>query len=80
MIREIVKYGAPELEQVSDPVSEFDDELAFLASDMFLTMYAAPGVGLAAPQVGVNTRLIVVDMSREHSQPFVMVKIGRAHV
>jgi peptide deformylase len=61
MIRPISKYGAPELEKESPSVSEFDDELKSLAEDMLETMYAGRGVGLAAPQVGVNLRLIVVD-------------------
>lgn len=61
MIRTILKYGAPELERQSLEVTDFDDQLKQLAQDMLETMYAAPGVGLAAPQVGVNLRLIVVD-------------------
>lgn len=59
----IVKYGDPVLEAPGDPVTEFDDELKKLVSDMFETMYAAPGVGLAAPQVGVSKRLYVMDCS-----------------
>ena len=59
----ILKYGAPSLRETSRPVEKFDGELEKLTSDMFETMYAAPGVGLAAPQVGVNIRLIVIDLS-----------------
>ena len=59
----ILKYGAPSLREVSLPVEKFDDELEKLTDDMFETMYAAPGVGLAAPQVGVNIRLIAIDVS-----------------
>jgi len=59
----IVKYGDPVLEAPGDPVTEFNDELKKLVSDMFETMYAAPGVGLAAPQVGVSKRLYVMDCS-----------------
>jgi peptide deformylase len=60
---EIVKYGEPVLETPGEPVTEFDDELKRLVSDMFETMYAARGVGLAAPQVGVARRLFVMDCS-----------------
>ena len=59
----ILKYGAPSLRETSRPVEKFDEGLEKLVSDMFETMYAAPGVGLAAPQVGVNIRLIVIDIS-----------------
>lgn len=63
MIRPILKYGAPKLEQRSEEVHSFDDELRELARDMLETMYAAPGIGLAAPQVGINRRLLVIDIS-----------------
>ncbi len=59
----IVKYGDPVLEAPGDPVTEFDDKLKKLVADMFETMYAAPGVGLAAPQVGISKRLYVMDCS-----------------
>ena len=59
----ILKYGAPTLRETNRPVEKFDEGLEKLVSDMFETMYAAPGVGLAAPQVGVNIRLIVIDIS-----------------
>jgi peptide deformylase len=60
---EIVKYGDPVLETPGEPVTEFDASLRRLVSDMFETMYAARGVGLAAPQVGVSKRLFVMDCS-----------------
>src|ERR687896_27901 len=60
---EIVKYGEPVLETPGEPVTEFDDKLRRLVSDMFETMYASRGVGLAAPQVGVSKRLFVMDCS-----------------
>ena len=63
MIREIRKYGDPVLAQTAEPVTEFDDKLRKLVNDMFETMYAAPGVGLAAPQVGISKRLFVMDCS-----------------
>lgn len=63
MIRTIVKYPDSRLKQRCEPVREFDGELRRLATDLLETMYAAPGVGLAAPQVGETVRLIVVDAS-----------------
>jgi peptide deformylase len=59
----IVKYGDPILEKPSNVISKFDAELAELAEDMFATMYAAQGIGLAAPQIGKNIRLAVVDVT-----------------
>ena len=56
-------YPDPILRRQCPPVERFDDELRRLAADMVETMYAAPGIGLAAPQVGVETRLAVVDLS-----------------
>ncbi|MEJ2108924.1 MAG: peptide deformylase [Acidobacteriota bacterium] len=63
MIIPILKYGAPELRKVSEPVISFDDDLKELVANMMDTMYSASGVGLAAPQVGVNIRLITIDTS-----------------
>jgi len=60
---EIVKYGERVLETPGEPVTEFDDKLRRLVSDMFETMYASRGVGLAAPQIGVSRRLFVMDCS-----------------
>ena len=59
----IVKYGDPVLERPADPITDFNGELHQLIEDMFETMYAAKGVGLAAPQVGVSQRLTVIDTS-----------------
>ncbi|MBI3653553.1 MAG: peptide deformylase [Acidobacteria bacterium] len=59
----VVKYGDPVLTKRAEEVTEFDKQLAKLVDDMFETMYAAPGVGLAAPQVGVLQRLFVMDCS-----------------
>jgi peptide deformylase len=63
MIREIVKYPDPVLERPTEPVTEFNDELRQFVDDMFESMYAAKGIGLAAPQVGVSKRLTVIDLS-----------------
>lgn len=62
-LREIVKWGDPVLHAPSAPVKEFDGSLATLVKDMVETMYAAPGIGLAAPQIGVPLRVIVIDLS-----------------
>jgi peptide deformylase len=59
----IVKYGDPILEKPGAPVKKFDAELAELAEDMFASMYAAQGVGLAAPQIGLGLRIAVVDVT-----------------
>lgn len=62
-ILEIVKYPEPVLSEPTEPVERFDDELRGLAKDMVDTMYAAPGIGLAAPQVGRSERICVIDLS-----------------
>jgi len=59
----IVKYGDPVLEKAGAAIRQFDAELEELAEDMFASMYAAQGVGLAAPQIGKSIRLAVVDVS-----------------
>ena len=61
-IREIIEVPDPRLKTVSQPVERFDEELRTLVSDMFDTMYAAHGIGLAAIQVGVPLRLLVIDL------------------
>ena len=63
MLLKIVKYPDPVLSQPGEPVTEFNDELRRLVADMFETMYAAQGIGLAAPQVGVSKRITVIDLS-----------------
>lgn len=75
MIRTILTYPDPFLEKKSDPVPSVDNGIRNLIADMFETMYASSGVGLAAPQVGVGKRVIVVDVSpveKEHA-PFALV-------
>ncbi len=61
-IRRIYETPDPVLRQISRPVETFDDELKMFDADMFETMYAAPGIGLAAVQVGVPIRLLVIDL------------------
>ena len=60
-IRKITEYPEKVLAQLGKPIEKFDDELAALCEDMFETMYKAEGVGLAAPQIGLNLRLFVMD-------------------
>jgi peptide deformylase len=62
-VRPIVKYGDPVLHSPSAPVPAIDDTVVRLVDDMVATMYAAPGIGLAAPQIGVALRVIVIDLS-----------------
>jgi peptide deformylase len=62
-IYKIVKFGDPILEKPTAPVKNFDAKLEELAEDMFASMYAAQGVGLAAPQIGLNLRMAVVDVT-----------------
>lgn len=62
-IYKIVKYGDPILEKPTGLVKKFDEELEQLAEDMFASMYAAQGVGLAAPQIGLGIRMAVVDVT-----------------
>jgi peptide deformylase len=63
MIYPIVKFGNPVLEKPSEKVTVFDEELKKLIEDMFESMYAARGVGLAAPQIGISRRVAVVDVT-----------------
>jgi len=63
MIHPIVKYGHSVLETPTKQVEKFDEQLQNLVAEMFESMYAAQGIGLAAPQIGVNLRLAVIDVS-----------------
>ena len=63
MILPILKYGATELRTVSKPVDTFNRELENIAKNMIETMYSSPGIGLAAPQIGLNIRLATIDLS-----------------
>jgi peptide deformylase len=69
----ILEYPDPRLRTRAVPVTEFDAELSRLIDAMFETMYAAPGIGLAASQVNVHRRLIVMDLSEDRSQPLVFI-------
>jgi len=73
---EILQHPDPRLRQKAAPVTQFDAALQRLIDDMFETMYAAPGVGLAATQVGIAKRLAVMDASEGKSEPQPMVIIN----
>ena len=72
----IIHYPDPVLKQKAAQVTSFDADLHRLAGDMLETMYAAPGVGLAAPQVGVSRRLIVLDCSTKEAPPAPLVAVN----
>jgi peptide deformylase len=63
MIRPILRYGEAALHAPARPIERFDDQLQQLLRDMTETMYAAPGIGLAAPQIGVPWRVLVIDVT-----------------
>ena len=67
-IRPIVEVPDPRLRQISSPVEKVDDEVRALIADMFETMYAAPGIGLAAIQVGVPKRILVIDLQEPEEE------------
>ena len=69
----ILRYPDPRLHTVAKPVGAIDARLRQLASDMFDTMYEAAGIGLAATQVDVHERLIVIDVSEDRDQPLVLI-------
>ena len=68
-IRPILIHPDPRLKKVADPIAEINDETHVLAEDMLQTMYDAPGIGLAAPQVGVLSRMLVMDCVKEEGAP-----------
>jgi len=69
----ILKFPDPRLRKIAQPIEEIDDSIRQLAEDMLETMYAAPGIGLAATQVNVQKRLVVMDISEEKNQPLVFI-------
>jgi peptide deformylase len=78
-IRPILKYGEAVLHAPAAPVGQIDDSIRVLFDDMVTTMYAAPGIGLAAPQIGVPLRLIVIDLS-VGEDPSQMIKLANPEV
>jgi peptide deformylase len=72
-ILEILEFPDPRLRTIAKPVTRVDDRVKQLISDMFETMYAAPGVGLAASQINVHERIVVIDVSEDKSQPLAFI-------
>ena len=72
-VLEILEFPDPRLRTKAKAVTEFNGTLKKLIADMFETMYAAPGIGLAATQVNVHKRLLVMDISEEKDQPLVLI-------
>ncbi|MCM2358786.1 MAG: peptide deformylase [Geobacteraceae bacterium] len=76
MIRNILTYPDPELKKKSAPVTVINEKTIELVRDMAETMYDAPGVGLAAPQIGVHQRVVVIDVSAKDEPPELIVAIN----
>ncbi|MBX9912417.1 MAG: peptide deformylase [Pseudomonadaceae bacterium] len=72
-ILNILEFPDSRLRTIAKPVTVFDDALRLLIDDMFETMYEAPGIGLAATQVNVHQRLVVIDVSEEKTEPLVFI-------
>ena len=72
-LRTILEFPDPRLRTRARPVTVFDPALGTLVDDMLQTMYAAPGIGLAATQVDVHQRVIVIDISDERNAPVVLI-------
>ncbi|MFV8782883.1 peptide deformylase [Microbulbifer sp. SA54] len=70
---EILEFPDPRLRKVAEPVAEVTDAHRTLIDDMFETMYDAPGVGLAATQINVHERIVVIDVSEDQSEPLVLI-------
>jgi peptide deformylase len=70
---DILHFPDPRLRNIAQPVEQVDDAIRKLVDDMFETMYAAPGIGLAATQVNVDKRVIVIDVSEEKDQPLCLI-------
>ncbi len=72
-VLEILQYPDPRLRTKAQPVATVDDEVRALIEALFETMYAAPGIGLAATQVNVHRRVIVIDVSPDQDQPLCLI-------
>lgn len=69
----ILEYPDPRLRTIAEPVDTVDDEIRAIIDDMFETMYAAPGIGLAATQVNIHKRIVTIDLSEEQNEPLVLI-------
>jgi peptide deformylase len=72
-LRPILEFPDPRLRTRAQPVTRFDAALGALIDDLLETMYAAPGIGLAATQVDVHQRVLVIDVSKEHNEPLTLI-------
>jgi len=72
-LRTILEFPDPRLRTRAQPVTRFDAALGTLIEDLLETMYAAPGIGLAATQVDVHQRVLVIDVSKEHNEPLTLI-------
>ena len=70
---QILEFPDPRLRKIAEPVKIVDDSIRQLVEDMFETMYEAPGIGLAATQINVHKRVVVIDVSEDKSQPLVFI-------
>lgn len=70
---EILEFPDPRLRKIAAPVAIVDDAIRKIIDDMFETMYDAPGIGLAATQVNIHQRIVVIDVSEEKDQPLVFI-------
>ncbi|MGH1431082.1 MAG: peptide deformylase [Neptuniibacter sp.] len=69
----ILEYPDTRLRTIAEPVETVDDEIRAVIDDMFETMYAAPGIGLAATQVNIHKQIVTIDLSEEQNEPLVMI-------
>ncbi len=72
-ILKILEYPHPVLKQKAEPVAKIDDEIKKILSNMLETMYDAPGIGLAAPQIGISKRMLVLDISENKDNPYIII-------
>jgi peptide deformylase len=70
---DILTFPDPRLRRAAGPVERVDDNIRRIVDDMFETMYAAPGIGLAAIQVGISKRIVVIDISQEQNEPLCLI-------
>ncbi len=69
----ILEFPDPRLRTIAEPVTQVDDEIRTLLDDMLETMYDAPGIGLAATQINVHKRIVVIDISEDGTEPMVLI-------
>lgn len=72
-ILNILTFPNPRLRRQAEPVARVDDEVRRIVADMFETMYAAPGIGLAAPQVDIHRQIVVIDIADQNNQPLCLI-------